>query len=204
MKKKIIVVVEILLAAAILAVLVTIVNVLTNKEDVEGPDRDEEVIDYKEIPEGAPISKYDAIIESCAEEFDIPLGLLYAVIECESSFRPECTSSVGAKGLMQLMPATFSDSCKWAGFDYTYDQVTDPAVNVRVGSYYLKRMYNMFDDWELAVAAYNAGPGNVQKWLKNEDYEEDGKLVYIPFTETSRHVQKVNKAWEKYDKILKG
>ena len=153
MKKKIIVVVEILLAAAILAVLVTIVNVL-NKEDVEEPGRDEEVIDYEEIPEGAPISKYDAIIESCAEEFDIPLGLLYAVIECESSFRPECTSSAGA--------------------------------------------------WELAVAAYNAGPGNVQKWLKNEDYEEDGKLVYIPFTETSRHVQKVNKAWEKYDKILKG
>ena len=183
MKKNIILIIEILLAVAILAVLISIVGVLTSKEETDEPDHEE--VEQAGIEKGEPISKYDDIIKSCAEEFDIPLGLLYAVIECESSFRPECTSSVGAKGLMQLMPATFSDSCKWAGFDYTYDQVTDPLINVRVGSYYLRRMYNMFDDWELAVAAYNAGPGNVQKWLKNEDYAEDGKLVYIPFTETS-------------------
>ena len=135
--------------------------------------------------------------------YDVPVTLVYAVIECESNFRENAKSSVGACGLMQLMPVTYADVRGWLSLDYTDEQIMDPKVNIQCGTYYLSRMYRMFDDWELAVAAYNAGPGNVQKWLKNDDYVDDGKLVYIPFKETSAHVQKVVKAWNKYERNRK-
>lgn len=153
-----------------------------------------------------PISSYEYhdIIVKYAEEYKVPVTLIYAVIECESSFRETTKSSAGACGLMQLMPVTYNDVREWLGLDYTDDQIMDPEVNIQCGTYYLSRMYKMFDDWELAVAAYNAGPGNVQKWLKNDDYTDDGKLVYIPFKETSNHVKKVTKAWEKYESEMKG
>ena len=174
------------------------------KEYIKGFDDDapteEEIdeIDYEKA------HKYHDIIYKYATEYDVPIALVYAVIECESSFREDAKSSVGACGLMQLMPETFKDICKLKDFEYTAEHIMDPDANIRCGTYYLSSMYRMFDDWELAVAAYNAGPGNVQKWLKNDDYTDDGKLVYIPFKETSNHVQKVSKAWEKYEKQLKG
>ena len=175
-----------------------------DKEYIKGFDDDapteEEIdeIDYEKA------HKYHDIIDKYATEYDVPIALVYAVIECESSFREDAKSSVGACGLMQLMPETFKDICKLKDFEYTAEHIMDPDANIRCGTYYLSSMYRMFDDWELAVAAYNAGPGNVQKWLKNDDYTDDGKLVYIPFKETSNHVQKVSKAWEKYEKQLKG
>lgn len=148
--------------------------------------------------------EYHDIIVKYAQEYNVPVTLVYAVIECESSFRENTKSSAGACGLMQLMPVTYNDVREWLDLDYTDDQIMDPEINIQCGTYYLSRMYRMFDDWELAVAAYNAGPGNVQKWLKNDDYTDDGKLVYIPFKETSNHVKKVTKAWEKYESEMKG
>jgi len=166
------------------------------KEQKETDDDDS--IDFESV------EKYQDIVEEYATKYDVPITLVYAVIECESSFRENAKSSVGACGLMQLMPVTFNDVCEWLSLDYTVEQIMDPKVNIQCGTYYLSRMYRMFDDWELAVAAYNAGPGNVQKWLKNDDYVDDGKLVYIPFKETSNHVQKVVKAWDKYETQMKG
>ncbi len=168
------------------------------EEDGHDTDTENKQIHYEEA------QKYHDLIEKYSQQYEVPITLVYAVIECESGFREDAKSRVGACGLMQLMPVTYSDIRKWLGLDYTDEQIMDPEVNIQCGTYYLSRMYRMFDDWELAVAAYNAGPGNVQKWLKNEDYTEDGKLVYIPFSETSAHVQKVVKAWEKYDKQMKG
>ncbi len=170
--------------------------------EVDEPHEEVESEDVQVNLEGA--QKYSDIIEEYAQMYDVPVTLVYAVIECESDFRENAKSSVGACGLMQLMPVTYADVRGWLSLDYTDEQIMDPKVNIQCGTYYLSRMYRMFDDWELAVAAYNAGPGNVQKWLKNDDYVDDGKLVYIPFKETSAHVQKVVKAWNKYETQMKG
>lgn len=166
-------------------------------ENDDSSDNDDEIVFEK-------AEKYSEFIEEYAVKYDVPVALLYAVIECESGFRENAKSSVGACGLMQLMPETYSDIRQWKGFDYTDDQITEPQVNIECGTYYLSRLYKMFGDWELVIAAYNAGPGNVQSWLKNDEYSDDGKLVYIPFSETSAHVEKVVKAWNKYEKHLKG
>ena len=171
--------------------------------DVEDDSQEDKASVNDEIDyEG--VDKYRDIIEEYAHKYDVPVSLVYAVIECESSFREDAKSSVGACGLMQLMPVTYKDIREWLALDYTDEQIMDPKVNIQCGTYYLSRMYRMFDDWELAIAAYNAGPGNVQKWLKNDDYTEGRRLVYIPFPETSGHVEKVVRAWNKYVNQMKG
>ena len=124
------------------------------------------------------------------------------VIKCESNFRPDARSSVGAMGLMQMMPATFKDMQKRLKEEHDDSALFDPEVSIKYGTYYLKYLYNYFDDWDLVVPAYNAGMGNVSKWLKNEEYSKDGKLIVIPFKETERYVLKVNTALAEYKKIL--
>ena len=80
--------------------------------------------------------------------------------------------------------------------------IYDPDTNIRYGVWYLSYLYGRFDSWDNAFAAYNAGPGNVSKWLKDSEYSSDGEtLSYIPFKETRNYVVKVNRAIEVYDRL---
>ncbi len=142
-------------------------------------------------------------IKTCADEFGVPEALVYAVIECESNFNEKAVSKAGAIGLMQLTKETFSDIRRWMKEDFKDEEIYDPYVNLRAGTYYLSYLYKKFGDWELVMAAYNAGPGAVQKWLKDERYAKDGKLYDIPYAETRNYVKKVSTAWEKYKIALK-
>ena len=79
----------------------------------------------------------------------------------------------------------------------------DPETSIRYGCFYIRFLYNIYEDWDLSIAAYNAGPGNVSSWLENKEYNSNGdkKLEVIPFSETRNYVKKVNKAKTMYDKL---
>ena len=150
--------------------------------------------------------RYAAEVNAAAAEFDLEPAYLYAVILAESSFRPDAVSSVGALGLMQVMPETgewiagkldLSDS-------FTADMLTDPALNVRFGSWYLRYLLNRYDgDKRCASAAYHAGQGTVDAWLADPSMSPDGHtLSAIGYETTDYYVNKVLSNYETYLALL--
>ena len=115
----------------------------------------------------------------------------------ESSFDRTAQSAVGARGLMQLMPGTASDVATKLGQPYDRERLfTDPAYNVTLGSYYIRQRLDNFSNPAMAIAAYNAGAGNVRKWLvTNGDPRTSTDPIdwveMIPFSETRDYVQRV-------------
>ena len=143
---------------------------------------------------------YQEYVSAASEEFDVPESVIFAVIYCESNFDADALSPVGAKGLMQMMPATFEEMQGYLKETHTEEELFDPEISIRYGTYYLSRMYKHFGNWETAFAAYNAGPTIVSKWLKDTAYSTDGKtLSHIPYSETSHYVKKVSGMVEKYN-----
>ncbi len=134
---------------------------------------------YREVPDNETLrnaavhGRYGKFIRNAAERYSLDPELIKAVIKVESSFNPFAISEKGAKGLMQLMPATAEEMEVEAPFD--------AEENIMGGSRYLRQMLNLFDgDLELGLAAYNAGPNRV---LAN------GSIPNIP--ETEQYVKKV-------------
>ena len=116
---------------------------------------------------------YDAEIAAAAKKYNLPEKLITSVIKQESNFNASATSAAGASGLMQLMPAT----ARYLGVSDRFD----PAQNIMGGAKYLRQMLDQFDNnVETALAAYNAGPGNVKKY---------GGIP--PFQETQNYVKKI-------------
>ena len=147
--------------------------------------------------------KYASIVSTCAEEYDLPPSLIYAVIRTESHFREDAVSSAGAKGLMQLMDTTYEwIQTKIPGEPQPPERIFEPEVNIRCGAKVLDVLHDIFKNSETAVAAYNAGDGTVSKWLKDPAYSTDGEmLTHIPYTETANYVKRVQNAQEKYQTL---
>ena len=144
--------------------------------------------------------EYLPVIKRCSEQYGIPLELLCAVINTESSFDPSAQSSADARGMMQITEETFNWLQYRMGIEgtYSFDVLFDYEKNITFGSYFLSLLYEEFNDWDIALAAYNAGRGSVNKWLADPDIAQDGKLVNIPYEETKHYIEKVNNAKEKY------
>lgn len=145
---------------------------------------------------------YEAYVDAASEACEVDKAIIYAVIYCESNFDPDATSSVGAMGLMQMMPATFEEMQGYLKEEHDIEALYDPEINIRYGTYYLSRLYRIFGDWETVYAAYNAGPTKVLDWLDDERYAEDGKLTDIPYSETAHYVEKVSGMVEKYKELF--
>lgn len=133
--------------------------------------------------------------------------MIHAISRQESQFDKEATSRVGARGLMQLMPATAKQTAPRAGLAYNYASLGDPQYNVALGATYFGQLMDMFGgSYVLAVAAYNAGPGNVNKWLRaNGDPRSTVDVLdwieAIPLSETRNYVQRVLENAVVYDML---
>ena len=139
---------------------------------------------------------YSDIIVKYANQNDLDPFLVMAVIKVESNFVPEAHSGF-AGGLMQLTEETAEWNAREMGV--TYDDYMDPETNIMLGCHYLRHLIDVYVNIDTALAAYNGGMGNVNSWLKDSRYSDDGvSLKYIPFTETRNYVDKVNTSWEHY------
>ncbi len=126
-------------------------------------------------------------------------ALVLGVIRQESAFDPEAVSSAGARGLMQLMPATAKYVAKKLGLQYTKDKLTsDTNFNISLGRAYLSELLNDHGgSYVLAIAAYNAGPGRVSEWTarfrdpRRQDVDVIDWVELIPISETRNYVQRV-------------
>ena len=117
------------------------------------------------------------IVERAAAEHELDPTLINAMIWVESRFEPRAKSPAGARGLMQLMPATAAYLAKRMGEHNA--RAYDPEFNVRAGSLYLAEMMKKFGDESHAVAAYHAGPGNVKRWLESGEAFPDYSQTYV-------------------------
>jgi soluble lytic murein transglycosylase len=138
-----------------------------------------------------PLS-YETIVRGHAENYRLEPELLAAVIYQESKFDAEAESDAGAVGLMQLQPETARGiALRTGGSAFRVEDLTNPEINVRYGSWYLRHLLDKYDDdEELALAAFNAGQGNVDSWRR------EGKG--IAFAETRHYVDRVEDLKEIY------
>ena len=135
---------------------------------------------------------YEERFRTQARRTDLPIHWSLAVARQESAFMPDAKSSSGALGLMQLMPATARLVAKGLGLKYDGNRaLTEPSLNIRLGTQYLGQMLRRFDNNRiLATAAYNAGPSRVDKWIEH-DAPLDAWIETIPYNETRNYVQNV-------------
>jgi soluble lytic murein transglycosylase len=135
--------------------------------------------------------RYEAIVRGHAEHYRLNPALLAAVIEQESKFKADARSSTGAIGLMQLQPDTAKGiALHTGGNNFVLADLDDPEINVRYGSWYLRHLLDRYHDERLALAAYNAGQANVDKWRR------EGKEVQFP--ETRAYISRVERLKDIY------
>lgn len=140
-------------------------------------------------------------ILAASRAYEVPPDLILSVIRTESGFEPQAKSGAGAVGLMQLMPESYEWFCFRQGIEYDVTRLTDPAVNIDAGVWMLAYLYERYENWDTALAAYNAGFGRVDQWLKDPAITQNGNLVNIPIDETAAYVRVVNSTKAHYDAL---
>jgi soluble lytic murein transglycosylase len=145
--------------------------------------------------------RHEDIIRQQAADKGLDPSLIAGVIYVESRFRDQ-TSHAGAKGLMQILPSTAHDIAqKSGGVAFTEGDLATPQVNISYGAWYLRYLLRKYDGNELlALAAYNGGETNVDRWrssaaARGEDFDV---ASHIPFPETRDYVERVLNARERY------
>jgi len=129
---------------------------------------------------------YEQIVRGHARHYRLDPALLAAVIYQESKFRSSARSHSGAIGLMQLQPSTAEGiAIRTGGTRFRLDDLYEPEINVRYGAWYLRHLLDKYGDERTALAAYNAGQDNVDRWLR------EGRG--IEFAETRAYVDRVEK-----------
>lgn len=149
------------------------------------------------LPEDArrlyyPLDHEDTI-RSWAAKNQLSPHLVYGIIRQESAFDTQAQSWAGARGLMQLMPATARELAGKAGLAYSHEKLSDPAYNVRLGTTYFSQVLNMFDhNVELALAGYNGGPYRIKRlWKEAGSRELDRFLESLNIEESKTYVKRI-------------
>ena len=150
--------------------------------------------------------KYSEYVYKYSQENDIDPLLVFAIIKAESDFKTDALSKSGAIGLMQLMPETAEEMLNELGMELKFDnELYDVEKNIQVGTKYyalLSKKYN--GNIQLALAAYNAGIGNVNKWIEDGKINEDGSNIEnIPYKETNNYVRGILRDYSIYRVLYK-
>jgi len=148
---------------------------------------------------------YKDDIRASARGHGVDPHLVAAVIRTESNYKTGLESPKGAVGIMQIMPDTADWIIRQAGYtDITLRDVMErPDVGIELGTWYLKSLHEQFDGNAVAaLAAYNAGPGNVRGWLRSGEWDgREETASRIPFGETRHYVQRVIYYYNKYKSL---
>ena len=158
------------------------------------------------LPErGYPVRETPSVLEGPEA------AAIFGITRQESGFDPRVSSSVGARGMMQIMPATARSVAKRIGVAYDPNRLSDPDYNMRLGSAYLGHMITGFSgSYVLAAAAYNAGPGRPAAWVgfcgdpRNTEADPLDFIECIPFSETRNYVMRVMENVQVYRARLGG
>jgi soluble lytic murein transglycosylase len=146
---------------------------------------------------------FRSLVDPGEQDHGVPALLTYAIMQTESRFNPGATSWAGARGLIQLMPATAETVAQRAGLQIDPSQLYDPATNLDLGQRYLAgltaRWGNVDGAPALAIPSYNAGPGRTDEWLgERGNWDLDLFVEAIPFDETRHYTQSVLGRWAAY------
>jgi soluble lytic murein transglycosylase len=135
--------------------------------------------------------EYEQVIRGQARGRDLDPALLAAVVYAESRFDPNAESAAGAVGLMQVLPETAEGiALRTGGTRFVVADLRDPEINVRYGSWYLDHLLDRYGETGLALAAYHAGQGNVDRWRRQG--------AGIAFPETRAYVDEVQRVRRVY------
>lgn len=144
-------------------------------------------------------TEYSEYVEKYAKEYNIDKYLIYAVIKNESNFDKSATSNKDAKGLMQIMNATGEEMANKLNIE---NELYNEETNIQLGVFYLSELIEKYDNYLIAIAAYNAGIGNVDSWIERGTIKADGSDVEnIPYRETNNYVRKVYRDYKIYEKL---
>lgn len=149
---------------------------------------------------------YMDYIRTYSAMYQVDPYLVLSVIKAESNFNENAVSQKNAAGLMQVIEPTANWLAKRMGLtDFSYENIKDPKLNIQIGCYYISYLLDLYDgNTATALAAYNAGEGTVNKWLKNSEYSKDGKnLSFIPYPETRHYITKVTNNQKMYQTLYK-
>lgn len=149
---------------------------------------------------------YQDTINFYADRYEVDRNLVASVILAESKFRQDATSVHGARGLMQIMPETGSWIATQIEDDsFSVEKLYNVNMNIKYGTWYLSELQTEFEGNEvLALAAYNAGRGNVYEWMEKYHWDIDFKdYTKIPFPETREYVKRVLENKKHYNKLYK-
>lgn len=150
--------------------------------------------------------EYSEHVYKYAKQNEIDPYLIFSIIKAESNFHRNIESSSGAIGLMQLMEATAIEMANEIGEEVVVKEALyNPEMNIKIGtSYYAYLIKHYNGNEHLALAAYNAGMGNVDRWIQEGTIKQDGSdLENIPFKETNNYVRKIVRNYKIYKKLYK-
>ena len=147
---------------------------------------------------------YQDQINEYSNKYNVDPLLTASIVKVESDFDNDAQSHQGAKGLMQLLDETAKHSAEVIGEDYYPDKLNDIDYNLKLGVGYYNYLYNYYNNKELALAAYNGGVGNVDKWIDQGILDKvNPDISKIPFDETRQYVTKVMANYEVYKTFYK-
>ena len=175
----------------ILLVVLVLASVLLTFSEAK---RRERMVDFAEVY---------PIVHKYSEKYGIEENMILAMIRTASNFNANAVSSSGAIGLMQISPATYTGDIKpRLGSNESEGRLYDPDFNVMCGVFYFRVWLDYFNSPELALAAYNAGAGNVRKWISNPEYAEGGVLKQdkILSAATAEYMKTVMRYYGEYNK----
>ncbi len=150
--------------------------------------------------------QYEEIISEISDKYEIDQNLIFSVIKVESNFNEQASSNKSAIGLMQILEDTAKDVAVKNNIELDEQNILDelvvPNKNIDIGAAYLANLINIYDNVELALAAYNAGMGTVNNWIEKGIIASDGSdIENIPYEETNYYVRKVLNAYDIYKEL---